>query len=108
MRARYSFAHDLLLDAYDEYGVIVFLLLIVILIVGVAHLYRLLRRTGYGESIKLATLLISCAVLLEFTVEPILAGIPWLFSCYCLINGCVTGMNITHTRNKKETDKQLQ
>lgn len=93
MRKTYGYAHDLLLDAYDEYGIIVFLLMIVVLIISIVHLYVLLRRTDYSESFKLSLLLIYCAVLLEFTVEPILAGMSWLFSCYCLINGCTIGMN---------------
>lgn len=99
MRKMYGYAHDLLLDAYDEYGVIVFLLMIVVLIISIVKLYVLLRRTDYSESFKLSLLLIYCAVLLEFTVEPILAGMPWLFSCYCLINGCTIGMNRAYICN---------
>ena len=95
MRGMYAYAHDLLLDAYDEYGVFVFCMLCCVLIIGMVQLFSLLRRTEYAESFKLMLLLIYCAILLEFTVEPILVGMPWLFSCYCLINGCVTGMNRT-------------
>lgn len=93
MREIHGYAHDLLLDAYDEYGVTVFLLLIAVLIISVVQLFVLLRRTDYSESFKLSLLLIYCAVLLEFSVEPILAGMQWLFSCYCLLNGCTIGMN---------------
>ena len=99
MRRMYRYAHDLLLDAYDEYGIIVFLLMIVVLIISIVQLYVLLRRTDYSESFKLSLLLIYCAVLLEFTVEPILAGMPWLFSCYCLINGCTIGLNRAYIWN---------
>lgn len=95
MRSMYAYAHDLLLDAYDEYGVFVFCMLCCVLITGMVQLFSLLRRTRYTESFMLILLLIYCAILLEFTVEPILVGMPWLFSCYCLINGCVTGMNQT-------------
>lgn len=93
IRSMYGYAHDLLLDAYDEYGMLVFCMLCCILIIGMVQLFSLLRRTGYTESFMLMLLLIYCAILLEFAVEPILVGMPWLFSCYCLINGCVTGMN---------------
>lgn len=99
MRKIYGYAHDLLLDAYDEYGIIVFLLMVVVLIISIVQLYVLLRRTDYSESFKLSLLLIYCAVLLEFTVEPILAGMPWLFSCYCLINGCTIGMSRAYIWN---------
>lgn len=95
MRSMYNYAHDLLLDAYDEYGIVVFAMLTALLAVGLVQLYRLIRRTGYDEPFKLMALLISCGVLLEFMMEPILVGMPWLFSCYCLINGCIVGMNRT-------------
>lgn len=98
MRRMYGYAHDLLLDGYDEYGVVVFLLLIVVLIISVVQLYTLLRKTNYSESFKLSLLLIYCAVFLEFTVEPILEGMPWLFPCFCLLNGCTTGMNRAYFR----------
>ena len=41
------------------------------------------------------------AILLEFLMEPILAGMQWLFACYCLINGCVVGMHMSYRRFKK-------
>lgn len=93
MRSMYAYAHDLLLDAYDEYGIFAFCMLCCVLITGMVQLISLLHRTSYTESFMLILLLIYCAILLEFTVEPILVGMPWLFSCYCLINGCVAGMN---------------
>lgn len=103
LRAKYQYAHDLLLDGYDEYGVVTFLLLIAILILGAVQVYRLLRKTTYSDTFKLALLLIYTAVLLEFTVEPIFAGMPWLFSCYCLVNGCVAGMNKSYDRSRRRS-----
>lgn len=93
MRQKYGYAHDLLLDGYDEYGFMVLFLLIAILAMGGVQLYRNLRFTAFAKEFKLALLLINLALWLEFAVEPILAGMQWLFSCYCLVNGCMTGMN---------------
>ncbi len=93
MRAKYGYAHDLLLDAYDEYGLIAFFLLLIVLVVGLKQLYVLLRYTNYSESVKLAFLTTYTATILEFSVEPILTGMPWLLACFCMINGCVTSMN---------------
>lgn len=93
LREKYGYAHDLLLDGYDEYGILGFVLLIAVLVTGIFQLCINHRCTAYTKEFKLALLLIYFAILLEFMVEPILAGMPWLFSCYCLINGCVTGMN---------------
>ena len=108
MRARFGYAHDLLLDAYDEYGVVAFLLLVAILIQGGLQVYRLLRYSNYSGGFKLALLLIYVAILLEFWVEPILAGMQWLFACYCLINGCVTGMNLSERRYRKRSMQSQQ
>lgn len=102
LRPVYGYAHDLLLDAYDEYGIIVFILLIVILAVSLVQLFKLLRRTNYTESFKLSLLMIYCAIFMEFTVEPILMGMQWLFSCYCLLNGAMIGMNRAYHRYAHE------
>lgn len=102
-RAKYGYAHDLLLDGYDEYGIVVFLLLVAILIHGGVQLYRILKRTDYSTGFKLSLLLVYVAILLEFTVEPILPGMQWLFACYCLVNGCITAMNRIDNRCKKRS-----
>lgn len=96
LRASYGYAHDLLLDGYDEYGVIVLGLMIVIIVNGLIQLVKIMRNPAYDDHFKLALLLVNVAVFLEFMLEPILEGMPWLFSCYCLINGCMSGMNQTN------------
>lgn len=101
LRRRFSYAHDLLLDGYDEYGLLGLIPLAAILITGTLQLCRIMRYPTFSREFKLALLLMYAAVLLEFMVEPILAGMPWLFSCYCLINGCMTGMNWMHVRDGK-------
>lgn len=102
MRNQFGYAHDLLLDGYDEYGVIGLLLLILILAFGLRELYKLIRYTNYSVQFKLALLCVYIAALLEFCIEPILAGMPWLFVCFCLINGSITGMNVNYFQNKTE------
>lgn len=94
----YGYAHDLWLDGYDEYGVLGLLLLVSITVIGIKDLIKLLKRTNYSTTFKLAITCIYVAVLLEFCVEPILAGMSWLFACYCLINGCMAGMNLAHEK----------
>ncbi|MBR6593622.1 MAG: hypothetical protein IKK83_00350 [Clostridia bacterium] len=101
LREQYGYAHDLLLDGYDEYGLFGFLLLVSVLALGVWELYKFLRFTSYSHELKLAYLCVYVSVLLIFCVEPILAGMPWLFACYCLINGCLTGMNMAHFSKKQ-------
>jgi len=104
MRNRFGYAHDLLLDAYDEYGIFALLLLILILADGVKRLWIFCSRTSYGMVYKLGFLCIYAAILIEFCVEPIFAGMQWLFVCYCFINGCLTGMNKNYFYLKTRSD----
>ena len=104
MRNQFGYAHDLLLDGYDEYGIIGLILLVSVLAFGLRELYKLIRYTDYSVQFKLALLCVYIAALLEFCIEPILAGMPWLFVCFCLINGCITGMNVTYFQNKTERE----
>lgn len=98
MRNQYGYAHDLLLDGYDEYGIFGLLMLLVVLASGVRSLYRLMIHTDYAKETKLAFLCVNCAVWLVFYVEPILPGMQWLFACYALINGIMDAMNVTDFR----------
>ncbi len=98
MRPQFGYAHDLLLDGYDEYGIFGLIFLVTILLLGVRSLYRVLKHTAYSRYLKMSLLCIYVSVLLLFCVEPILAGMPWLFACFCLINGCLDGMLVYDKR----------
>ncbi len=92
LRDDYGYAHDLLLDGYDEYGIFGFLLLLTVLLLGVRSMCKLIFRSTYSRAFRMAFLCSYTSVLLMFLVEPILAGMPWLFTCYCLMNGFMDGM----------------
>lgn len=98
LRSQYGYAHDLLMDGYDEYGILGLLMLLGILALGVRALYRMMIRTDYAKETKLAFLCVNCAVWLVFYVEPILSGMQWLFACYALMNGIMDAMNVTDSR----------
>lgn len=100
LRSQYGYAHDLLLDGYDEYGMFGFIFLVMILVMGIKSLYRLIRYSSYSRYVKISFLCVYSSVLLMFCVEPILAGMSWLFACFCLINGCMDGMLIYDKRRK--------
>ncbi len=100
LRSQYGYAHDLWLDGYDEYGLFGLIFLIGVTLLGIKELLRLLRKTNYSREFKMTVSCIYVAMLLEFCVEPILEGMPWLFACFCLVNGCITGMIVTYKKNK--------
>lgn len=90
------YAHDLLLDGYDEYGLLEFILLAVMLFLGIKEALKLIRHTNCTLETKLAVLCVYLAVVIEFCIEPILRGMSWLFACYCLINGSIAGLNLSY------------
>lgn len=93
MRERFGYAHDLLLDAYDEFGILALLLLLLAVADGCRQLYLFCKNEDHKLSYRVALLCCYTAILLEFCVEPIFAGMPWLFVCYSLINAALACTN---------------
>lgn len=102
LRSRFGYAHDLLLDGFDEYGLIALLLLLAILCDGAIGLWRHMRRKTARRTAHLTLVLVYLTMLTEFALEPILEGMPWLFSFYCLLNGCLYGMHAAHIAAQQE------
>ena len=102
MLEQYGYAHDLLLDGYDEFGIFGFLLLVAVLLMGVTSFYKLMRQPCYSSELKIIFLGVYVSMLLVFCIEPILAGMVWLFVMFCFINGIMDGMRCTERRNKGE------
>ncbi len=92
MRDQYGYAHDLLLDGYDEFGLPVAVLLIYVLFRTIRTLFQMIRTNELPLPFKMCLLCVYSAVHIQFFIEPILAGMQWLFVCYCLMNGCMDGL----------------
>lgn len=90
LREQFGYAHDLLLDAYDEFGFITFILLCVILFKSIKNVLRFMKIDVILPQTKVLTLCIYTIIILEFFVEPIFAGMPWFFACFCLFNGVIS------------------
>lgn len=96
----YGYAHDIWLDGYDEYGILGLIPLVIITVEGILGIIRLVRRTSYSDGFKLMLVCVYAAIMMEFCVEPILQGMSWLFACYCLLNGCIAGLNMAHQKTR--------
>lgn len=92
-RTQFGYAHDLLLDGYDEYGILVLALLTMVVFIGIKEAYKFCRYSLCSTECKVAFACVYISILIEFTVEPILAGMQWLFCCFCLINGYIKSVN---------------
>lgn len=96
LRSQFGYAHDLLLDGFDEYGIFAMILLVCILIYGIIEFLKLIKSNAYSTEFKLTLICIYTVMLIEFCIEPILDGMSWFFGLYCLLNGCIVGMNRAH------------
>lgn len=90
-------AHDLYLDTYSYSSVFSFVFLVLFIFRSLKNAFSLLR----SESISFFTKeIIVCTYLvihIEFFMEPIIRGVPWLFAIYCLMDGLL----VAYTRRNK-------
>ena len=90
IRQEIGHAHDILLDTYDESGVFALVGMIGYLLVSIVHLVKCLTNKSLPFEFRNIILCVYVTVYIEFMVEPILQGMPWLFATFCLIDGYVS------------------
>ena len=102
LRLEVDYAHDIILDTYDEAGIFAFLAMIGYLVLSAFRLLRCITDKALPFELRNTILCVYVIVYLEFMVEPILLGMPWLFATFCLIDGYV-GRILSHSRMKNTT-----
>ena len=85
-----GYAHDIILDTFDEAGIVAFFAMIVFLIRRGIAFRRFMKRTKVRLVSRQILLGLYAALLLQFMVEPILQGAPWLFTLFCFHSGMLT------------------
>lgn len=84
-----GYAHDLLLDTYSEVGIFPFILLLVFLIVCIMKIYTFTFKSSVNYQLKVLVLCMYTTLFLEFFIEPIFAGMPWMFCAFCVYQGVI-------------------
>lgn len=84
-----SYAHDLWLDAYDEAGIFALIALVFFCVGCLYTLWKCISLKYITRPLRFMLLAIYTAIFLQFFVEPIIQGMPWLFVCFCFIHGIV-------------------
>ena len=92
-----GFAHDIILDTYDEGGIFALAAILGYLFISLSHLVRCVRDKSLPFVFRNTVLCVYVIVYLEFMVEPILQGMPWFFATFCLIDGYVSRI-LSHNR----------
>lgn len=93
LRPYYGYAHDILLDTYDEAGIIALIAMILFLISAVMRLFSCMKNRNLKFETQQWILPLYVAVLVQFMIEPILQGLSWLFILFCFVHGMVTYMD---------------
>lgn len=84
-----SYVHNLWLDVLYATGLIPFSFLCWYTIKTIKNLVRLLKQKHTDIEFKIFIFSIYTGFLLNFMVEPILEGVPYMFVSFCLINGMI-------------------
>ena len=87
-----GYAHDVFLDTYDEAGIFSLIAVIAVVLNAISKLWKLIKTPQISSNLKLLLLCIYVAILIEFIVEPILDGMPWLLMIFCFFNGMIAAI----------------
>ena len=85
-------AHDLYLDTYDESGVFATLMVIAYIIASITRVVKCVKNRLIPIETRHLVACVYLGVNIQFWIEPIMRGTPWLLAFYCLIDGTVTAM----------------
>lgn len=99
MNAQVGYAHDLLLDCYDEAGILAAIPLLIIIIFSAQNIICLAQIHCLSIQNRIFMLSFYFCVFIQFFMEPILAGTRWLFAGFCLVNGCVNAVLKVQSKN---------
>ena len=83
-------AHDLYLDTYDEAGLIALITIAIYIICSLSRMVKCLKCKSLSTQVKLLIACVYVACNIQFWLEPILRGVPWLLASYCFIDGAVS------------------
>lgn len=85
-------AHDLYLDTYDESGIFATFTIIAFIISSIIRAVKCVKNKTIPVDTKHLLACVYLGVNIQFWLEPIMRGMPWLLAFYCLIDGAVTAM----------------
>ncbi len=101
-----GYAHDLYLDTYDEAGIFALLSVVAIVVGSLLKLFKVVRSKAVSNDTKLFLVCVYFAILVEFMIEPILAGVPWLLACFCAIYGSTARLSKIAQNSKTVAAKE--
>ena len=95
------YAHDLLLDLYSDAGIIAAIIILVILLISLKNTFKVFKNKNISTDMKMLVFCIYIVIYIQFFLEPIMAGMPWLLALFLFYNGMIS-------RRLEPTEKELQ
>lgn len=97
-----EYAHDLYLDTYDQAGVFSLIAIVAYILASWYRLWRIMKEPGVSFFLKQLLLCLYVVINIQFWLEPILLGVPWLLAAYCMIDGMVAYLLVAVRRENAE------
>ena len=82
-------AHDLYLDTYDDAGIFALLAIVAYIIMSLYRAIKCARNRKISFQTKQMILCVVLILNIQFWLEPIIQGMPWLLASYCFIDGAL-------------------
>ncbi|MBQ9963881.1 MAG: hypothetical protein IJP14_02040, partial [Clostridia bacterium] len=98
---QFGYAHDIYFDTYDEAGIFGFLAVVAFMANSVGHFLKCVKDPSLPFAFRQMVLCIYVAIYIIFFLEPVLQGMPWLFTSFCVIDGCISRMLTLHRPTPK-------
>lgn len=90
MRSQFGWAHDIILDTYDEAGIFALVAILIYLLATIRRMVRCVSNKQFPFEFRQVVLCMYVILYVQFMVEPIIQGVPWLLSSFCIIDGSIT------------------
>lgn len=91
-RAQIGYIHNLWLDAYDTAGILSLLALLGFTFGSILICWRVVRLATVPPEIRVLVVGLWTALFAQFMTEPVLDGVPGLFTFLCVLSGGASGL----------------
>lgn len=81
-----KYAHNILLEVYDLYGIVPFMVISVFYIQGIRNIFRMVRK-GIFKSVNFLLMGLYLSIMIQMFLEPVIEGFPILFYIFLFIHG---------------------
>lgn len=82
-----GYAHDIILDTYDEAGLFAMLAVMFMLWGDLHKCLKIYRSHRISNDTKIMLITVLVLIMLQFMLEPVVLGAQWLVASYCVISG---------------------